>query len=517
MTNIVNTKSGKVQGYTENGLQIFKGIPFAAPPIGPLRFSPPAPRDPWSDVLDAKKFGPYALQGTNPLAMMLNWDISNQSEAECLTLNIWTPATDDKKRPVMVWIHGGGFTIGGSADPLYDGSALARRGNIVVVSINYRLGALGYLYIPGVTANAGQLDQIAALEWVRDNIESFGGDSNNVTIFGESAGGVAVATLIAMPTAKGLFHRVIAQSGACHPMLYGASMAKRISEKLMTKLKIEPGDIDALRKVPVKKIIRGQNKIGGMIGDFSRRVQSSSEEMDIMAFSPIIDGDTLPKHPLEAVRAGYASDVKLIVGTNQDEMKLFAAMNPAWRNLDSEGLDKFIQLGSGFLGQDKNKGKQLIEIYKEAREEGRLSTTPYDLLSAIFTDSFFTIGAIRLAEAYYTHQPNIYVYLFTWPSPAFDGQFGACHGLEIPFVFGMLHSPGMEVLLKGLGPAEDSLSERMLDAWIAFARSGNPNHAGLPKWPSYNVEKRPTMLFDSEIKVVDAPFRKELAAWDGIF
>ncbi|MFX0133466.1 MAG: carboxylesterase/lipase family protein [Candidatus Hodarchaeota archaeon] len=516
MTNIVDTKSGKVQGYTEDGIQIFKGIPFAAPPIGPLRFNPPAPREPWSGVLDAKKFGPYAMQGTNPLAMILNWDISNQSEAECLTLNIWTPATDNKKRPVMVWIHGGGFTIGGSADPLYDGSALARRGNIVVVSINYRLGALGYLYIPGVTANAGQLDQIAALEWIHNNIESFGGDSNNVTIFGESAGGVAVSTLMAMPAAKGLFHRVIAQSGACHPMLYGASIAKRISEKLMKKLKIEPGDIDALRKVPVKKIIRVQKKIGGLIGDFTRRAQSSLGEIEMMAFSPIVDGDTLPKHPLEAITTGYASDVELIVGTNQDEIKLFAALNPAWRNLDYDGLDKIIHVGTGFLGQDINKGKQLIEIYKKSRE-GRLSIEPYDLLSAIFTDSFFTIGAIRLAEAHCIHQPNTYVYLFAWPSPAFNGQFGACHGLEIPFVFGVLHSSGMDVLLKGLGSAEDSLSEKMMDAWIAFARSGNPNHGGLPKWPSYNVEKRPTMLFDREIKIVDAPFSKELAAWDGIF
>ncbi|NVM54570.1 MAG: carboxylesterase/lipase family protein [Candidatus Helarchaeota archaeon] len=492
---IVETKSGKVQGYRSKGIQIFKGIPYAAPPIGALRFSPPAPREPWKDVLDATKFGPYAMQGFNALEILFGKLPIQESEADCLTLNVWTPETDDAKRPVMVWIHGGAFTTGSGAIPIYDGAPLALQGNIVVVTINYRLGALGFLYIPGVTANAGLLDQIAALDWIKNNIEVFGGDPNNVTIFGESAGGMSVTTLLAMPAAKGFFHHAISQSGATRPTL---STDKQSSETFMKKLRIEIDDIDALREVPTKKIVKIQNRItlkGGMT--------------NILAFSPRVDGKTLPKHPLEAVRAGSASDVDLLIGTNLDEMKLFSALLPSMRKIDADGLYKLLQTVTGLMGIDESKVRQLIEIYQEARE------TPREIIDAIGTDFIFRIPSIRIAEAHHIHQPNTYNYLFTWPSPLFKGRLGSCHAVEIPFVFSTYAIPRIDTFV-GKGAAVKILSDKMMDTWIAFARTGNPNHDSIPEWPPYDVEKRTTMLIGSEFKVVEAFYEKERAAWDGI-
>lgn len=493
---IVETKSGKVQGYRSKNLEIFKGIPYAAPPIGALRFSPPASREPWKDVLDATKFGPYAMQGFNALEILFGKIPIQESEADCLTLNIWTPDTDDAKRPVMVWIHGGAFTMGSGADLIYDGSALAHRGNVVVVTINYRLGALGFLYIPGVTANAGLLDQIAALEWIKNNIEAFGGDPNNITIFGESAGGMSVTTLLAMPAAKGLFQHTISQSGAIRPTILAG---KNSSETLMKKLRIEADDIDALREVPAKKIVKIQNRITLKGGAAS-----------LLAFSPKIDGNTLPKHPLEAVRAGSASEVDLLIGSNQDEMKLFSALDPSMRKIDTDGLYKLLKTMMGSVGLDEKKVRQLINTYQETRE------TPRDVMDAIGTDFAFRVPAIRVAEAHHLHQPKTYNYLFTWSSPMFKGGLGACHAVEIAFVFGTYKIPRIDTFV-GKGDAVKVLSEKVMDTWIAFARTGNPNHDGIPDWPPYDVEKRATMLIGSEFKVVEALYENERAVWDGIF
>jgi para-nitrobenzyl esterase len=503
-TNIVETKSGKVRGYSKRGIIKFKGIPYAAAPVGDLRFSPPAPAEPWSDILDATKFGPVAPQPPSSLEAMFG-EPRQQSEADCLTLNVWTPATDHGTRPVMVWIHGGGFVTGNGAS--LDGARLALRGNVVVVTINYRLGALGYLYIPGVTANVGQLDQIAALKWVRDNIEAFGGDPGNVTIFGESAGGTAVCTLLAMPYAKGLFHRVIAQSGACFPMAYHLSASKRGSRCLMAELGIEADDIDALRKVPVDKIIKIQAKMGTPESE-------AGASGTPLTFGPLIDGNTLPEHPLKAVRNGDASDIELIVGTNQDETKLWHLWNPQAAKIDDSGLHKGVHAILSLLRQDENKTKQFIKIFKRARE-GKLSTAPRDIMDAFSTDYMFRIPAIRLAEAQCTHQPNTYMYLFAWKSPVMGGKLGAAHAMELPFVFGTFGESEI-----GIYPSKseetEALSHKMMDCWIAFASTGNPNHDGIPEWPSYDVEKRLTMIFDREVKVVEAPFDKERAAWDGI-
>ncbi len=501
--NIVETELGKIQGYSHEGLQIFKGIPYAASPVGELRFSPPAPREVWSDVLDCTTFGPYVIQSPSVLDMFLGKP-KPQSEEDCLTLNIWTPKTDDANRPVMFWIHGGGFMNGGGPLPLYRGSSLARRGNVVVVNINYRLGVLGYSYIPGVTANIGMLDQIAALEWVNKNIESFGGDPNNITIFGESAGAMSVSTLIAMPAAKGLFNRVIAQSGAAHPLIYNPELAKKSTDRLMSELGLEADDIEKLRKLPVKEIIKAQNKI-----------TMSPNLAEFLPFSPRIDKETLPKHPLEAVSEGSAKDYELLIGTNADEIKLFSALDPNLSNMDEKGLYKFIKNIMDMFGENGTKVKHLLETYKEARK-GKLSIKPSEILAAIGTDFTFRIPTIRMLEIYSKHQEKVYNYLFNWPSPALNGRFGSCHAVEIAFVLGTIDLPKMDIFF-GKGADAKTLCERTMDAWLNFAKSGDPNHKNIPKWPVYDQDKRATMIIDKEFKVVNGYRDKERSAWDDIF
>jgi para-nitrobenzyl esterase len=501
--NIIETKLGKVRGYSTRGAVKFKGIPYAAPPVGELRFSPPAPSEPWDGILDATEFGPISPQPPSVLLAMFGGK-AKKSEADCLTLNIWRPATDQNKLPVMVWIHGGAFVTGSGAD--LDGARLAIRGNLVVVSINYRLGALGFFYVPDKTANVGLLDQIAALKWVKDNINAFGGDPNNITIFGESAGSVSVCTLMVMPAAKGLFKRVIAQSGACHPMFYDNGRRKRASDHVFSQLNIKDGDIEALRKIPVDQLIKA---------DITNKVieSSSSFASDEATLGPAIDGSTLPKHPLDIVRDGYTKDIELLIGSNQDEVKLWSAFNPKGSKVDNNKIIHKISSLMKALGQEENKGKQMVEIYQKARQ-GKESTEPQDILDAIISDFAFRIPSIRLAEVQSKHQPNTYMYLFTWKTPAFGGKLGACHALELPFVFGLLGEKEV-----GFFPSKneetEAISNKMMDSWISFARKGNPNHKDISAWPSYNAENRSTMLFGKTVKVVNGPLDEERATWDG--
>ncbi|MHA1459354.1 MAG: carboxylesterase/lipase family protein [Promethearchaeota archaeon] len=495
-TVIIETKSGKIQGYKEDGVEIFKGIPYAETPIDDLRFSPPVAKKQWEEVLDATKYGHCAFQGHTQLEDIMG-KLQPESE-DCLNLNIWTPSVDNKKRPVMFWIHGGAFIMGGGIDTMYDGSALARRGDVVVVTINYRLGALGYLYLPGVTANVGQLDQILALKWVHDNIELFGGDLNNVTIFGESAGGYSVVTLAAMPAAKGLFHRIIAQSA---PVI-DSKVTKKPTKKLLRMLGVEKGDINALRIISPEKIIDAQNKL------------LAEDPTNLLAFRPLIEGETLPIHPLKAFQNGDCKDIEFMIGTNLEEAKLFTALDPEINKMNKVDGEMLLIGYLGRLGIDLAKGKAIVDEYKQARE-GKFSNEPKEIMNALITDNIFRISTIQLLEAQSKHQPNTYNYLFTWPSPGFNGELGACHALEIPFVFNTLNNPAFQDFI-GNSPDLNAISHKVMDAWIAFARSGNPNHDGIPKWPSYDIEKRSTLLIDHEFKVVEKFLDKERAAWADI-
>jgi len=497
-TKTIETKYSKVQGYIDKGIKIFKGIPYAAPPIGDLRFKPPIPPKQLDGVFKAIEFSPICPQV--PVLSSAEWLFGTpleESEADSLTLNIWTPETDKKHRPVMFWIHGGNFNNGSSAQIAYDGIPLSLRGDVIVVTINYRLGPLGYLYIPDVSANVGQLDQIAALEWVKNNIEAFGGDPDNVTIFGESAGASAVITLLAMPAAKKLFHRAIAQSTPS----YYASLQKEGSDEFSSMLRVEPTDIEALQKIAVEKIKKTHRK----------QVTKNFPEGTINPFCPVVDENTLPQRPLKAIRAGFAKEIPLLIGTNRDETKFMRPILPNMPPIDRNELIKRVTKALTKYGYDVKSIEELINTYTRERE-GILPITPQDIYEAFTTDLTFRIFSIRLAEAQHKHQPNTYMYLFTWPSPMMDGNLGSSHAVEVSFVFGTLDKPGISDYT-GKGKDADILSEKIMDAWIAFARTGNPNHNNIPDWPPYS-DKRETLILDKEIKVEEAPFEIERIVWD---
>jgi para-nitrobenzyl esterase len=487
MGTIVETRCGKVEGRETRGVQVFRGIPYARPPVGALRFRAPEPAQPWSGVRSALEFGPSAPQQPMPLPLP-GMDVGDMDE-DCLYLNVYTPAADAAARPVMVWIHGGGFAIGSSSQPVYDARPLARRGDVVVVTINYRIGPLGFLYLAdlcpelaGTTANAGIRDQVAALEWVRDNIAAFGGDPGNVTIFGESAGGMSVGTLLGMPSARGLFARAIAQSGASHN-IHTRETATKVATRFLEELDIAPAAAAAtLRELPPDKLLETQQQA-------SFTLESSP---GVLAFQPLVDGDSLPEPPLSAVAAGHAAGVTLMAGSTRDEWNLFGMLDPGAGSLDEAGLVKRL---SAQLPEADVPG--LVEAYRSARE-GRAPSGPTGLYFAIQTDRIFRIPAIRLAEA---QQPAL----------------GACHAVDLVFVFGLVDRPGGQ-LFTGGGPEAQLLSERVMDAWAAFARSGDPSHAGLPggRWDAYDAERRATMLLGRDCVLEFDPGAAERCAWDGL-
>jgi para-nitrobenzyl esterase len=498
---VVETSNGKVRGYNRRGIIKFKGIPYGAPPVGPLRFSPPAPVEPWAGVRDALEYSPIAPQAPSNLELMFGGQ-RVQNEAECLTLNIWTPGADSSKRPVMFFIHGGAFVTGTGAS--LDGSRLALRGDVVVVSINYRLGALGFLYLPDereASPNVGLLDMASALRFVKDNIARFGGDPDKVTIFGESAGGFAIAALLAMPAAKGLFHRAIMQSGAAHPLGMNPEAAVRVHEKLIKHLGIPKGDLKALRRISVEEIIKAQTAIMAVSGGFT--------EDRPLRLGPVVDKQVLPEHPLEALRKGYAKEIEVFTGSNLDETKLWNLLNPEAGKIDDRDLEKGVKAIVNMAGKNDRWAEKLLEIYRGKKK------TPREVMDAITTDYTFRIPSIRLAEAQSRHQENTYMYLFTWQSPFKGGKYGAMHALELGFVFGVLLA--VEV---GIFPKKDAetqtLSGIMMDTWIAFARTGNPNNPAIPALPPYRTDKRATVIFDKEIKVTDDPYGPERAVWEGL-
>jgi para-nitrobenzyl esterase len=354
------------------------------------------------------------------------------------------------------------------------------------------LGAFGYLFIPGITANVGQLDQILALKWVHENISKFGGNPENITIFGESAGAYSVITLTAMPAAKGLFRRIIAQS---MPVI-DPKVTRKPTNELMRALGVRHKDIDALRKVAAEEIIKVQNEI---------------TKADALAFRPLIDGETFPVHPLTVFKKGKCKNIDLMMGTNLHEAKLFTSMDPAISQIKDE---KAIEFYLAMMGIDFEKARNMIDTYKEARA-GIFSNEPKELLDAIVTDFMFRVATLRILEAQSIYQQNTYNYTFTWESPVYNGRFGACHALELPFVFNTLEKPGMEALV-GKPTNIEGLCKNMMDAWLSFAHSGNPNHAEIPHWPSYDKKSRATLLFGNEFKITNALFDKERRAWDGI-
>ena len=491
-TSIIETNSGKIQGYAQDGLEILKNVQFAEPPVGELRFMPPVEKKSWDDVLDASEYGFCAYQGYTALE---DWFGKQEPESEdCLNLNIWTPATDGKKRPVMVWVHGGAFITGSGISPLYDGTHLAKRGDVVIVTVNYRLGSLGFLYVPDSTINAGLLDQVMALKWVHDNIEAFGGDPDNITIFGESAGAYSILALATVPAAKGLIKRVIAQSA---PKIEEKTSDKT-TRSFMRSLGLKKGDLEGMRKISPEELMKAQNKFMENLAD-------------LLAFRPLIDGDILPKLPLKAFGDGYCKDIDFMIGSNSEEFKLFLAA-PQFQGLTGEKLESMLIGFLSMAGISMNKGKELLELYKKEEEGSSL----VDILTILTSDAMFRIHSSHYLEAHNLHNSNTYNYLFTMKSPLMDGKLGSCHALEIPFVFGTTKIPRLDEFA-GKGPDVEMVCEQMMDAWIAFARTGNPNADSIPDWPAYETEKRSTMVFGKDTKVVEKYHDKHREAWGDTF
>jgi len=496
---VVETTSGKVEGAASERLEVFRGLPYAAPPAGEHRLRAPRPVQPWTQVRPATDFGCWAPQNA-PLTTLTGEEPGTQGE-DCLTLNVWTPGTDGR-RPVMVWIHGGAFVAGSGVTSLYDGTRLASRGDVVIVTINYRLGVLGFLAHPDLAdadaddaaGNWGLLDQIAALRWVRDNIANFGGDPANVTVFGESAGGMSVSDLLAMPAARGLFRRAIVQSGP--PNAITMDRAEEVTAKLLAELGV--ASAAAIRDLPVEAVLAAQ---ASLLAD--RRAG--------LPLIPVVDGTSLPVAPRQALGDGAAAGVDLLIGTNRDEAKMFMVADPANRDADEGVLHRRIEAIFRYNDVDRSPNA-VIDAYRDARVRRGDSADPRELWSAIETDRMFRVGSIHAAEAQSAHA-STYMYHFTWESPAMGGALGACHALEIPFVFGTLGAPTMDRFV-GSGPAAQLLSEQMSDAWLAFARVGDPNHAGIPQWPTYDASRRATMEFGPQSRVRDAPYDEERAIWD---
>ncbi len=498
---VVKTTAGSIKGITKDGLQVFKGIPYAAPPVGERRWLPLQPVEPWSGVRPAQTFGPIAPQNPVEMSIMPPREPEPQDE-DCLYLNVWTPGLDDARRPVLFWIHGGGFTMGSGSGPGYNGSALAQRGDEVVVTINYRMGALGFLNLKeatggkiAATGNEGLLDQTAALEWVRDNIAAFGGDADNVTIFGESAGGMSVGALMGMPRAKGLFHKAIPQSGATST---ASSMAQatRIAGHYLKLLGID--DVDGLMAATVDRLLAAQKELTPWI-------IANDPGLGGMPLQPVIDGTVLPAMPIELVAAGAADGIPVLVGSTVDEWKLLIAGDEAVWKMDDAALLRRL----GHLVPEQHVG-QLVASYRSSREKRGVAVTPVELFAAIQTDRVFRQPAIRLAETLAKRGQPAYHYIFTWESPLMNGRLGACHALELGFLFGVY-----EDTFSGSGPDAAALSSNLQDAWTTFARTGNPTCASLGEWPVYG-ERRETMLLGKECALSEAPFEAERLAWEGI-
>ena len=474
----VATKYGTLRGQLRDGVASFLGIPYAASPTGSRRFKAPVPPEPWTGVKDAVAYGPTPPKPDYPAPFDTLFAEPNIAGDDWLNLNVWTPDPEAAALPVMVWIHGGAFANGNSAIPLYDGHAFARDG-VVLVSINYRLGVDGFAQLPDAPSNRGLLDQIAALEWVRDNISAFGGDPENVTIFGESAGGMSVITLLSMPGAAGLFARAIAQSGAAQAAAAPADAALVTAElgRALAVAKTGPSapglTATELARAELPVLIAAQAAVRDALAASPDPARfGPSIVASTMAFIPVIDGDSLPEHPLASIAAGSGSEVPLLIGTNSDEFRTFLVPSGMAEVITDEVLAS--------MADAMGAGKEVIDVYRNHRE----GASPGDLLAALLTDRFFLLPALAVAEARAGAQAPTHFYEFAWQHP----QVGAGHGLDVPFVFDNLAAPGAELVAGRDAPGD--LAAEMHAAWIRFAATGDPG------WPNYGAS-REVMVFDT--------------------
>jgi para-nitrobenzyl esterase len=506
---VVKTSHGSIRGYVNRDIFTFRGVRYGASTGGKNRFMPPRPPEPWTEIRDASGYG-YRAPQTNPASQDVaapeseltrilwasdGYRVAPPESEDCLFLNIWTPTLDAaEKRPVMVWLHGGGFSMGSSSDLLYDGTNLARRG-AVMVGVNHRLNVFGYTHLGDIggkeyahSGNAGQLDIIAALEWVRANIAQFGGDPNRVMIFGESGGGAKVSMLLASPPAKGLFHAAVIQSGP-GVKVGEREPATRAAEFLLAELGIKAGNLDEIHKLPTARILSAyfaiNSKVAGLGGG---------------AFRPALDPEVLPAHPYHPKATTISEDVPVMVGWNKTESTAFSLGQDALWALDEPGLRGRIEKLAGASAD------RLIQLYR--REYPDLS--PSRVYFLISSYSGMGSGSVTIAERKAAlGKTPAYLYRLDWETPVLNGKLISPHGLEMPFVFDNVKGGGIG--LTGGGEEAQKMADRLSETWIAFAATGNPNtsKSGLPQWTPYDADKRLMMIFDTASRVESDPLREQ--------
>ncbi|NMN96255.1 carboxylesterase family protein [Antrihabitans stalactiti] len=493
MDPLVELEQGQIRGTTTAGVTAFLGIPYASAPAGPAMFQAPGPAPRWDGVRDATAFGPTAPQPpyNKPLDDIL--ENPRLDGEEFLNVNVWTPDPGSAGLPVMVWIHGGAFRNGSNAVSTYDGANFARDG-VVLVSINYRLGAPGFAVLDDAPHNRGLLDQLAALRWVQDNVASFGGDPGRVTIFGESAGAMSVATLLGSPAAKGLFQRAIMQSGN-GSIVADLADGRLVARDLAARLGIDATSTD-FGALSSAAVIDAQNALYLDLAanpDPARYGATTIKNgLGLMPLIPVVDGDIVPHYPIDAIAAGFASDIPLLLGTTTEEMRLFLAPTGITAGLPAEMLPLMVPRFGG--------DPTFIDTYTGNRP----GATPGDVLAAIGTDSAFRVPTARFADGHHASGGETYVYEFAWRTEHLN--MGACHAMELPFVFDTLASGGAQRMTAS-APAQD-VADAMHSAWVSFA------HGKDPGWARYDADSRPVMTFDQpESRVVNAPRDDERALW----
>ncbi len=506
---IVETASGKIRGYTRNGIHTFRGIPYGATTEGAARWMPAAKPKPWTGIRSCMYYGPTCPQGArmgwanDENAFLFQWD-DGQFGEDCLRVNVWTPGlNDNKKRPVMVWLHGGGYQAGsGQEQPAYNGENLARRGDVVVVSLNHRLGVLGYLNLSEFgepyahSANLGQLDLVAALEWVRDHAAAFGGDAGNVLIFGQSGGGGKVTVLMGMPAAKGLFHKAVVQSGSLLSQNQPADSAK-LAGTIVAELGLNKAQIAKMHELPVAKLIEAG---AAAVRKLTPPPKPGATPALKLWWGPTADGKDLPEAPFGPNPPAISANIPMIIGTTLNEFSA-SASNPQAELMTEEELKKNL---AGTYGE---KAGRILDAAKKIYP----GVKPVEL-SSIIGASMFRGGAVLQAERKAAQgRAPAYMYQFCWKTPILDGRPRAFHCAEIPFVF---YNTDVSAFATGGGDRPRQLAAKVSDAWINFARKGDPNHSGLPTWPAFKPQPGPTMIFDDTCEVKndpDAELRKAMS------
>lgn len=498
---MVHTAGGALRGRWRDGVARFAGVPYGAPPVGPLRFRPPRPAELWEGERDAMRFGPIAAQNPSLMDALFGGE-AEQWDEDCLHLNVWTPRPErGADLPVMVWIHGGGFEMGSGSSPLYHGESFARE-DVVLVTVNYRLGALGFLELGHLdpdlagSGNVGLLDQVLALEWVRDHVADFGGDPGNVTVFGESAGAMSVSLLLTVPAARGLFHKAIVQSGAT-TAARTPERAEADAKEFMAAAGL--ATVEEVLAAPTERLLEAHAAMAGArIADPEQVIRGHGNPLAFLAFRPVADGRHVPSDPLGAIAGGAAAGIPLVVGTNLEEWRLFALLTPP--STSEEDLRRRV----GLLVDDPDGA---LAAYRAEHPGADVAT----LEGAFLTDLVFRIPADRLADAQRAHAP-VHQYRWDWRSPAWGGSIGAAHAVEIPFVFDLVEDHRLHVFVGPEAPRD--LSRAIHLAWVAVARDGAPVLEGGPAWPALPADgPRPVLCFDDERTVVEDPAPVTTSFW----